>query len=505
MSVLNTLAAGGCSNRRNRIICYSMGSRQSIHALADLDEKARLLAARFRAEGLRRGERIGVLAKNSLEWVLLDLAAIKAGIVTAGFETGRFAPSPELLSRYALRRLYTDGAAEYPGIVDIRTVAPRAGEADACAAPAPRYAPAEVITLKFTSGSTGEPKGLGATAGSIDASLEAVQAMFQHRDPDNILVFLPLSLLQQRYWIYSALVYGHDVTVATYESVFTAARESAPTVVMGVPGFFDTVKRRVEADMPPGESGLTARREGIYRLLGPRIRYLWTGSAPASLDTLKFFNDCGVPLYEGYGMNETCIVSKNHPGAFRLGSVGKVLPNKRVRLDDDGVLIVGSDFPVNVRYAYCGAGENERIFLPGGDVRTGDLARIDPDGFLYILGRADDTVVLGNGKNVLVRPIEEKVKLHGAIEECVLYGTGKPYLVAVVSPARLPADAQAIQDHVDQINGELADHQRIRRVLIAPERFSADNGLLTSQYKPKRKEIYRRLEGAIENAYGERT
>jgi len=120
-----------------------------------------------------------------------------------------------------------------------------------------------------------------------------------------------------------------------------------------------------------------------------------------------------------------------------------------------GVLIVGGDHPVNTSYLYCAPGDNENIFLPTGEVRTGDLARVDDDGYLYILGRADDLIVLANGKNVHVRKIEERIKQHRGVGECVLYGSGKPHLVAVISPAEPRANDAPIMAHIGSVNATL--------------------------------------------------
>ena len=506
MGVMNTVALHGNKSHENTMTVFQKGG-PLVLSLAQLDQQALRLAMTLQSMGLRRGDRIGVIAKNSMEWVLLDLASVKAGFVTAGFEFGRFKCSAELIAKYDLKACYTDAPLDQPGVRDLgavvraimndMTYCDEVAQADVM-----QYAPTDITTIKFTSGSTGEPKGLCATVGSIDSSMASVQSMFQHRHGDNLLVFLPLSLLQQRYWIYSALVYGHDITVASYELAFEAAKQTQPSVVMGVPGFYDAIKKRIETTVPLACHDVTLRRQEITGMLGSQVRYLWTGSAPASNDMLRFFNDCGIAMFEGYGMNETCIVTKNAPGAQRLGSVGKVLSNKRVRIDSDGVLIVGSDYPVNTQYAYCAAGDNERIFLPNGEVRTGDLARFDDDGYLYILGRADDVVVLGNGKNVHTRKLEEKLKDHAAIDECVLFGAGRPFLVAVISPALVPADEASIFAHIKKINEKLQTDERIGKVMIAPERFTVEGGLLTSQYKPKRKDIYRVFEADIDRLYG---
>ncbi|SBW25030.1 AMP-dependent synthetase/ligase [Candidatus Protofrankia californiensis] len=182
-------------------------------------------------------------------------------------------------------------------------------------------------------------------------------------------------------------------------------------------------------------------------------------------------------------------MAKNHPGAHREGSVGRVLPGRQVLIDDDGVISVRAEHPVNWRYAYCEPGDCERVFGPDGVVRTGDLGYLDADGFLFVLGRTDDTIVLDNGKKIIVRQIEEHLKSSPAIAQCVLYCPAQTELVAVVSPASAPADTAAISAQLAATNRALGGDQYIHRVVLADEPFSIDNGLLTSQYKPRRKQI----------------
>nr|WP_079039819.1 AMP-binding protein [Streptomyces prasinopilosus] len=428
--------------------------------------------------GVRRGDRIGVLAVNCLEWVLLDLAALRIGAVTAGLEPGRFAATTDLLDRYELTVLFTDEPSDVPGVRGLDQVTRAAADPDPVDAPDPvEYGRRDVTTLKFTSGSTGEPKVLAATVGSIDSSLRAVQTMFAHGPGDHLLVFLPLSLLQQRYWIYSALCFGHDVTLTTYADVFPALRRARPTVVMGVPAFFQLARRGIEA-------------RGATAVFGDRVRYLWTGSAPADPATLRFYADVGLPLFEGYGLNETCIVAKNHPGAHREGSVGRVVPGKEVLIDADGFISVRSDHPVNVAYAYAAPGESERVFSDDGVVRTGDLGHVDEDGFLFIRGRGDDVLVLGNGRKIDVRPLEEFLRESPAVEECVLCCPNRAALVAVVSPPPgRPVVEQTIARLLAAANARFGEEVRIKRAVVADPPFSIDNGLLTSQYKPRRNRI----------------
>jgi long-chain acyl-CoA synthetase len=465
--------------------------------LAELHARAERLARGLAGLGIGRGDRIGILAPNCLEWVLLDLAALRLGAVTAGFEPGKFSQDAELVGRYRLGLLFTERASAAgphqchdPAIRPLADVADLIAGADpARPLPLVTYRPGDIATIKFTSGSTGEPKGLAATVGSIDNSIGAVQQMFGHSGEDNLFLFLPLSLLQQRYWIYSALRYGHDVTVSTYEAAFAALRQAEPTVVMGVPGFYETARKHIESRARPADGNATALSASARRLFGDKIRYLWTGSAPARPSTLRFFAEVGLPIYEGYGLNETCIVSKNHPGAHREGSVGQVLPGKKVLIDPDGLISVWSEHPVNHRYSYAAPGESERVFMADGTVRTGDLGYLDDDGFLFIQGRADDVIVLDNGKKVIVRPIEEFIKASPAIEECVVLCPAQTYLVAVVSPASQPPDADAITARLAAANATFSQDEQIRDVVIAPDRFGIANGMLTSQFKPRRGRI----------------
>lgn len=478
--VINRLVAGPPAPG-HRISVVRLDGTETVE-LPELWAMAGRVAAALRGRGVGPGDRIGVVARNCLEWVLLDLAALRCRAVTAGFEAGSVKPGVELAEDYDLRLVFTDEPSGEPGVVpigEVRAMANTASEVEPV-----RYAPEDVTTLKFTSGSTGRPKGLAATVGSIDSSLRAVQEMFAHGDGDDLFVFLPLSLLQQRYWVYSAMVFGHDVTVGTYEAAFVALGRTRPTVVMGVPAFYETAMKRVRAKARQAPLDEAARA-----VFGDRIRYLWTGSAPASAAVLEFFTSAGLPIYEGYGLNETCIVAKNHPGAHRVGSVGKVLPGKEVLIDADGVISVRSDHPVNTRYEYAAPGESERVFGPGGVVRTGDLGHFDEDGFLYVRGRADDVIVLDNAKKVVVRPIEEHLKTSPAIEECVLVSADRAHLVAVVSPASEPADEAAIAEQLARTNATFGRDEQIRKVVVARPRFSVDNETLTSQFKPRRGRI----------------
>ncbi|WP_103352763.1 AMP-binding protein [Amycolatopsis sp. CA-128772] len=496
--VINTIARTPCRDTRHHIH-YTDGGRLRSLTLAEFDARATAVARRLHALGIGRGDRVGIVSGNRIEWLLLDVAVLKLGAVTAGFEADRFDPA-QVGAAFDLAVVFAENAGG--AVRSMAEVAAWAREPEGEPLPAhPGYDPADICTIKFTSGSTGAPKGLEATVASINSDMAAVQEMFRHTDGDNLLSFMGMWFLQQRYWPYSALVHGHDITMTTYDEALDIAPLARPTVVMGVPGFYEDLMARLEAAGPIPDPD--TRRDLVQERLGGRVRYLWTGSAPARRVLLEFFNGCGVPLYEGYGLTEVCIVAKNHPGAFRLGSVGKLLPGKTVRFAENGALIFGSRHPVNTRYTWAAPGVNEQTFLPTGEVRTADLGHLDEDGFLYLRGRVDDYFSLTTGRTVFVAKIEERLRAHPDVHQCALYGTDRSYLSVVVSPASPDADPESIRRFVAEGNREAPAEERIHAVVLAAEPFSMDNGLLTRQLKLRRRDVHERFAKQLDAVYRE--
>ncbi|MCD5364517.1 AMP-binding protein, partial [Chromobacterium aquaticum] len=257
--LINTIALHRCDDERHVIRFQQDGALRS-WTLAELDRKAARVAVRLQALGVRPRDRVGILSRNRIEFVLLDLAILKLGGVSAGFEAGRYEPG-QIVDIYGLKALFGEGLSGQGPCFDIADIAAWADNAEADVAWRPLHAgydPADIFAIKFTSGSTGAPKGLEATVASANSSINEVQAMFAHRDGDNLLVFLRLVLLQQRYWIYSALVFGHDIALSDLDGALDMAQASPPTVVMGVPGFYEELRARLRqrhGDSEPAARG----------------------------------------------------------------------------------------------------------------------------------------------------------------------------------------------------------------------------------------------------------
>jgi long-subunit acyl-CoA synthetase (AMP-forming) len=200
-------------------------------------------------------------------------------------------------------------------------------------------------------------------------------------------------------------------------------------------------------------------------------------------------------------MNETCIITKNYAGNNKTGSVGKLFKGMTVRFDENGQILVKSKYPVCHNYTIAGEAEMTRTFRPDGYIATGDCGYMDEDGYLYITGRIKDMIILSNSKKVFPRSIEEKIETNSDIENCVVFGDNKPYLVAMIVPANDQIGEAQIKQVVTAFNEQAREEEKIFRYFIHKEKFSEQNNLLSNQNKIKRQKIYQQLLSSFEELY----
>jgi long-chain acyl-CoA synthetase len=475
-------------------------------------------AARLRAQ-LGTSQRVGVVADNSIEYVIIDLACIAAGICTVCVDQQGDLQADTLAYFKALsvevvivgqRPAAAEPAGELRFLAYAELLDAGASQATSAEVPVHQWDELEFLTIKQTSGSTGVPKAIGATVSSIDDTLTAVQRMFEHRASDRVLIFLPLYLVQQRYWIYSSIFFGFDAILTTPKGALSVLSSARPTVVMGVPKFYDVLRERIQykaqfmasAAAPDGQVASQSDHAHLLAaaraVLGPDIRYLWTGSAPCSHVALHFFSSLGVPLLEGYGTNETDIISKNTFKDLKLGSVGKVLPNRRVLLSDSGQISVWKRYPVTHRYEL---GEESTGGFEGDVFVTGDLGYIDEDGYLFIHGRVGDAFVLESGTTIHPREVEMKLEKSDLIDFAVVYGENRPYLIAIVDPSSRAIDRHALEQAVHALTAHAGSAKRVAKVVMTREPFSEANGCLSAQMKVVRRRILEQYREEIETCY----
>jgi long-chain acyl-CoA synthetase len=518
-AMLNGLI-GRMSRSSARFTILQRGERKQCNA-SELYEDIMAMSAMLRDKyGLPARSRVGIRAENCYEWMVLDLACIASGIVTVPFDPHGSSDAMALIDYFALSIFVTDKPEEEGGSDKVVPLGALRGQTgDHRQMPGFQYRRDDIVTVKFTSGSTQQPKAIEAKAINIENSIANVQRLFRHDASDRILVCLPLYLLQQRFWIYSAILFDFHIVLTNPSTALMSLQRERPTVVMGVPELFELIRqqflRRV-ARNPRLWAGYTLyatadvclggalRKFGFrpfLRTIGGSVRYLWTGSAACSIDTLRFYDEMGVRLLQGYGMNETCIVSKNGVGTNRIGSAGRLLPNYEVEFDDDGQIIVRNACEVATSY-YRGSPElNEETFLPGGAVKTGDLGYIDADGYLFITGRMKDLIVLTSGRKVAPGPIEARLRQSMLVENCMVLGSERPYCVAIIKPANANVAIAEIEAEVAKVNAAGDRDERIVKFVVSTEGFSRENGLLTSQFKLRRNEITQRYAPQIAELY----
>ena len=279
----------------------------------------------------------------------------------------------------------------------------------------------------------------------------------------------------------------------------------------------------VPADLQaPFERAEQTLYANVRNLFGGRLRQAVTGAAPIAPSILEFFYACGVPVMEGYGMTETAsVASVNTPDAFRLGSVGRPLPGVQVRIADDGQILIKGP---NIFTGYYRDASATRETLVDGWLHTGDLGRLDEDGFLFITGRQKDIIITAGGKNITPANLEHALQRNRWISQAVVIGDGRPYLIALITldPEEAPAFAgehnlkldelhrsepmrAEIQKAIDEANSHYAPVEQIKRFEILPEEFSQPTGELTPTMKVKRGIVQHKYAETIDAIYASRS
>jgi long-chain acyl-CoA synthetase len=418
----------------------------------------------------------------------------------------------------------------------------------------------DLATLIYTSGTTGEPKGVMLTHGNIVSNLKAGLEVLPVADEDVALSFLPLSHSFERTVVYAYLAAGLSVVFA--EHLETIARDILtvrPSVMTGVPRLFEKMRGRILETVARGSwierlafrwairigsawtratlerrhcpaplawANAAARRLVFSKIrdrLGGRVRFLISGSAPLSAALGEFFYAVGVPILEGYGLTETSPVLTVNPfAAPRFGTVGPALPGVELRIADDGEILARGP---NVMRGYYGRPDATSAVLRDGWLHTGDIGRLDADGYLMITDRKRDLVVTSGGKKIAPQPIESTLKEHPLVAEAVLLGERRRFPAVLIVPdfpaleqhlreAGRPLDTPdalvarpdvvaIFQALVDRVNEGLAHFEQIKKLAVLPEEFTIERGELTPTMKVRRRVVEERWRTMIEELYTE--
>ena len=418
--------------------------------------------------------------------------------------------------------------------------------------------PDDVATIIYTSGTTGEPKGVMLTHTNILSNIRASRQVISMTSDDTALSFLPLSHSFERAILYMYLYEG--VTVAFAESLETIGRDLqaiAPTIMTGVPRVYEKVQARVlesvaqapairrkifEWAIGVGRSRTSLEAAGrrvpwhvrlqdrladrlvftkIRARTGGRLRLIISGAAALGRAPAEFFCAVGMPIVEGYGLTETApVLSINPPEAIRIGTVGKAIPGVELTLAPDGELLARGP---NIMPGYYGKPEATAEVIRDGWFHTGDIGKIDADGYVTIRDRKKDLLVTSGGKNVAPQPIEARLKTSPLVAEAVLLGDGRRFIAALLLPdrprleervrragnrvetlERLVArdDVRALyQGVIDEVNQELASFEQIKRFDLLSVELSIAGGELTPTMKVRRRVVAARWQDTIESLY----
>lgn len=518
------------------------------------------------ADGVEAGSRVAIMAKTRYEWTVLDYAIWWAGAITVPiYETSSasqvswivgdsgathaFVETEEHASR--VEAAYAE--ATRPGRVrlidQVLTELPTEGATIDDAEIQARLATlsaTSIATLIYTSGTTGRPKGCELTHGNFRAELagaiEILPELFA--DPDaSTLLFLPLAHVFARIIQIGAIragaVLGHTADIP---DLVTHLGEFRPTFVLAVPRVFEKVfnsasskayaegkgkifdraaqtaiaySRVTEAGGRVG-LGLRARHALFDKLvygklrdaLGGRAAYAISGGAPLGERLGHFYRGIGIRVLEGYGLTETtAALTANRVDHQRTGSVGLPLPHTEVRVAADGELLFRGPQVFKDYWNHPEATANS--FDSGGWFRTGDLGEVDSDGFVKITGRKKEVIVTAGGKNVSPSLLEDRVRAHPYVSQCMVVGDGKPFIAALVTidgeqwhgDLDTPDLQQAVQEAVDEANAQVSRAESIRRFVILDDDWTEENGYLTPSFKVKRHAVLRDLHDTIEGLY----
>ena len=550
-------------------------------------QRVRALSEAFLGWGAQKGDRIAIISENRWEWAVADFATLAIGAVDvpiyptltgeqvavlvhdAGCRIAVVSTRQQFDKLNAVRGqtlleriLIMDSAAPPEGAIAfseaLGVADARGSERDPVFDALVRSVePGDLATLIYTSGTTGEPKGVALTHGNIASNQSVAPADFSFDATDALISFLPLSHITARALDYIMYSFGVQLAyLSQFDKLPLAMRQIRPTVFVGVPRVFEKIRQEVErqASLSPVKKRILAwavklgarHSDTVYdgrrptalgwkladklvyskvrEAFGGQVKIFVSGGAPLGIDTAKWFASVGIALWEGYGLTETSpVIALNTPLSHRMGAAGLPLPNVECKLASDGELLVRGPSVFDGYWHKPDA--NAECFDADGWFRTGDIANLDADGFLYITDRKKELLKTSGGKLVAPQPIENKLKTSLLVAQAALVGDKHKFISALLSPnfvaleewarqqgieaasrAELVADSRVVAlygEIVREVNGSLANFETLKRFRVVADEWTQDSGELTPSMKLKRRVITARYAELIEALYAD--
>ena len=500
------------------------------------------------ARGMQKGERCVLLAPNSFRWIALDLALMAEGIIVVPLYA-RQAP-PELagmMKDSTPSRIFCHDAALAAEIKKLWPQAPHISllesvfvdDAKSVASAPPRHADdAEPVTIIYTSGTSGEPKGVVLTAANITFMLGCTNGrldllMGARTKPEQVFQYTPFCFAASWIVLLTVLSRNSALTVSTdLGKLSDELKLASPEYFLNVPTLLERVRARIQesvkergglanAIFPRAQQAFIRRHNkqrafadsfwlglanslmfpAIRNSIGPNLKALICGSAPLSVETQLFFMMIGIPVLQAYGLTETtAICTADDPRAVEAGRVGPAMPGVEMTRADNGEILVRGP---NIFAGYWQRPAETARALEGGWFHTGDQGDANENGNWRITGRIKNLIILNSGHNVAPEPLEETLsQLLPEAQQVVLIGNQRSFLAALVTAtgANGLSDAR-IQAAIENVNTGLPHYKQIRAFHIVPEPFTIESGLLTTMGKLKRDAITVRFANEIDALY----
>ena len=545
------------------VVSRPLGDGWQAVTAKDYEAEIRSVAKGLIASGITFGDRVAIMAKTRYEWTVLDFAIWYAGAVPV--------PIYETSSAEQVDWILTDSAAvaiivETPALVElVRPVMPAscknlwnitdnalatltaAGKSvsdDEISKRREELKPETLATLIYTSGTTGKPKGVHLTHGNFLSEcgnvVNGASDLFL-KPGGSTLLFLPVAHVFGRMVQIGAITAGlHLAHCSDITKLPTDLGTFKPTFVLAVPRIFEKIFNGAEAKAEAAGKGkifhkaanvavaysmamdskrispLLKLQHGLFDKLvyskiraglGGRVEAAISGGAPLGERLGHFYRGAGIRVLEGYGLTETTAgATLNLSWAHKVGSVGKPIPGTTIKIADDGeVLIKG---PIVMKGYWQNDAANAEVFTSDNYFRSGDLGKLDDEGYLYITGRKKELIVTAGGKNVAPAVLEDRLRSNPLISQCMVVGDNKPFIAALITLdpdsikpwavankkegasiaelAKDPTLLAVIQTAVDETNKAVSRAESIRKFTVLPVDFTIAGGQLTAKLSVKR-------------------
>jgi len=537
------------------------------------------VAQALRQWRISKGDRVAILSENRPEWTIADFACLLVGAVVVPIyatltgdqaayilqDSGarvvfvssekQFRKANAIRDQTSVEKIVVMDAVETAHAFHMqRLMHDGPKERDSQFDSAARSArPDDLATIIYTSGTTGTPKGAMLTHGNLASNITCSLADFVIRPGEISISFLPLSHVTARHVDFAMLYHGVTLAYVSFiEQLPQALQEIRPTIFVGVPRLYEKVHAQVDlkakgfpkrqiyrwglrvgrahqAEIVAGKTPTSLAWKLADRLLYSKVRagmggradIFISGGAPLGRELATWYADIGIRIHEGYGLTETSpVIAVNTPRAHKLGTVGKPLKNVEVRIAEDGEILVRGP---SVFQGYWNKPDETQKTIENGWFKTGDIGRIDADGFLSITDRKKDLIKTSGGKFIAPQPMENSLKHNALVAEAVILGEKRKFPAALIAPhfplledwaranqiafssrQELISQSKVVELYegiVADLNRDLARFEQLKKVLLVAEEFTPENGILTASMKLRRRVVEERYRKQIEEMY----